>query len=325
MASMEAIADQSCRKPGIRKIMREETPMRHKRPLILAALLLCAVLPGRALAADTGEPTPFYPSEIVEYGEETAPRLDKIYNLAATDDPAGIPTEDFEREGFHYTLLDLIRQEQTVTDAKPHTETVTLDSKSKDMNTILPMLDPTCEVTTEDEYTGILTLDTASIKVEAAGYGKSTKNVSATRTYPNLSDADTSFIPKTIEDSGRTLTLGDVQWSDGENGYFTATATYTGTATSTYATGYTVTANYTGEVSKTTTDTVVYRATFGGTPLVPVGEEAEETQMAQSSIAWDWNWYSVLAVAGGAAGLTLLGVLTGLKLSPKKEWRELTE
>ena len=41
---------------------------------------------------------------------------------------------------------------------------------------------------------------------------------------------------------------------DGEGGvvtHYTATASYTGSTSSRYATGYTVTANYAGEVSKT--------------------------------------------------------------------------
>ena len=54
------------------------------------------------------------------------------------------------------------------------------------------------------------------------------------RSYPNLSEADVSLIPKTIEDRGKTLTLGDVKWSestdvDGEGNpvtRYTATASY---------------------------------------------------------------------------------------------------
>ena len=86
-----------------------------------------------------------------------------------------------------YTLLDIIKEDQTETDSKYYTETVTLDSDSKDMEKIMPLLAATCEATTEDGYTGVLTLDTASIQVEASGYGTSTRNVSATRSYPNLS------------------------------------------------------------------------------------------------------------------------------------------
>ena len=54
-------------------------------------------------------------------------------------------------------------------------------------------------------------------------------------------------MPKSITDNGKTLKLADVQWSsaestDGEGGivtHYTATAVYTGSTTSTYATGYT--------------------------------------------------------------------------------------
>ena len=84
-------------------------------------------------------------------------------------------------------------------------------------------------------------------------------------------EADLSLIPKSIEDKGRTLTLADVQWSDstqtdGEGNpiiRYTASAKYTGTTSSKYATGYTVSANYTGEVAKTGCNVVTYTATFG--------------------------------------------------------------
>lgn len=49
---------------------------------------------------------------------------------------------------------------------------------------------------------------------KALGYKSSSRTVSATRTYPNLSGADVSLIPKSITDSGRTLTLADVQWQE---------------------------------------------------------------------------------------------------------------
>ena len=44
---------------------------------------------------------------------------------------------------------------------------------------------------------------------------------------------------------------------------YTATASYTGTASSRYATGYTVSASYTGEVSKPNCAVVTYTAIFG--------------------------------------------------------------
>lgn len=90
-----------------------------------------------------------------------------------------------------------------------------------------------------------------------------------------------ALIPKSIEDRGKTLTLGDVKWSestetDGEGNpitRYTATASYTGSTTSRYATGYTVSANYTGEVSKAGCSVVTYTAIFGS-------EEAPEESKA---------------------------------------------
>lgn len=139
----------------------------------------------------------------------------------------------------------------------------TLESDSKDMEKILPQLAATREVTTEDGYTGLLTLDTTSIKTEASGYGSSTRTVTATRSYPNLSDADVSLIPKTTEDNKRTLTLADVDWQE-DNGLYHATATYTGVATSSYVKGYIITADYIGDVSRITGGTVTYTAVFSG-------------------------------------------------------------
>ena len=235
-------------------------------PLLLAAMAaLTLTYPAMAAEPPTpAAPAVLYPTEVLEYtaGGLDELRISKTYELSPLDDPALIPTEDFERSGRLYTLLDVIKEDQTETESKYYTETVTLDSDSKDMEEIMPMLAATCEAATEDGYTGVLTLDTSSIQVEASGYGTSTRNVSATRSYPNLSEADVSLVPKSIEDSGRTLTLADVDWQDA-GGRYNATATYTGTATSQYATGYTVTANYAGEVTKATSGIVRYTAIFG--------------------------------------------------------------
>ena len=81
---------------------------------------------------------------------------------------------------------------------------VTLESKTKDMAEILKMLEPKLEVKTEDGYEGVLSLDHTTIQVEAVGYGTSSRTVTAERTYPNLSDADVSLVPKSVNENGRT-------------------------------------------------------------------------------------------------------------------------
>ena len=235
------------------------------------------------------EPVPLYPAEVNQSEENGVTRIEKVYYLTAQDDPADIPTEDFERDGQHFTLQDVLKNSQMERDTKDHVEEVTVNSAKKDMESILPLLEPEIEVQTEDGYAGVLQLDHTSITVEAAGYSSSSRTVSATRTYHNLSAAEVSLIPKSITDSGRTLTLADVQWQNAattqQDGYdmalrYTATATYTGTATSQYATGYVVTASYHGAVTRVNCDVITYTAIFSSTdpaPTLPAEEDATLT------------------------------------------------
>ena len=73
----------------------------------LSAVMITATLP--ALAADQ-----HYPVSVEEYtyGPFDELRINKVYQLSLSDDPSGIPTEDFERNGRRYFLLDLIRQDE---------------------------------------------------------------------------------------------------------------------------------------------------------------------------------------------------------------------
>ena len=248
--------------------MRTTHPPRSHLAALLCAIILALCAAPPALAAQT-----HYPISVETYtmGDLDTICIRKVYQLSLADDPGGIPTGDFERNGMLFHLLDMTKAHDVGVDSRTESQTVTLDSDTGEMAQVLKMLEGQKEITTEDGYSGILTLDHTSVTVKAKGYRTSTKNLSASRTYANLSDADLSLIPKTIEDGGRTLTLNNVQWSSDaqEDGSqrFTAAATYSGTATSRYATGYTVTAEYTGEVVKTNCEVVTYTAIFTGTPL----------------------------------------------------------
>ncbi len=212
-----------------------------------------------------------YPTSI-DVRDEGA-EIRKIYDLSPDADPVGIPRTDFEHAGFYYTFVDLLKQELPEYEERSHTESVTLNSKSKDMESVLALLPEQKEFVTDDGLAGILRLQLDTVQVETAGYGKSTKQVSVTRNYPNQVSQDTENIPKTIDDGGKTLTLADIKWQTDNtanvNGYamgdrYTAVATYTGTATSTYVKGYTVTAEYTGTVSRIALNRVRYVAIFEG-------------------------------------------------------------
>lgn len=301
--------------------------MKRVMTLCVLVLTLTMALCPAALAADLGSAATAaqvcYPTSISR--SEDGTELKKIYDLGPEDDPAGIPRSDYEQDGFHYTLTDLLKQELPENESRQHTETVSLPSKNKDMESVLALLPAEKEFVTDDGLTGILSLDLSTVRVEVAGYGSSTKEVSATRSYPNLAGQDTQYIPKTIEEDGRTLTLQTVNWQTDNtanmDGYavgdrFTAVATYTGTATSSYVKGYTVTADYTGTVSRIALNKVRYVAIFEGTPLEPIlPTEDESTGPAQ------FNW---LAIAVPFGIVALVGAGTGAALFMKRR-HETTE
>ena len=262
--------------------------MKKTISMFTAMLLLCAIFALPVHAAEEIKSSHYYPISVDEYigGDFDEPRIQKVYQLSLDDEPAKIPTEDFVRNGRLYYLLDMTRQDEIGVDTKSHIQTVTLPSKTNDMERILQTLDAEIEATTEDGYTGTLHLDHTTVKVTTDGYATKTGTVSASRTYSNLSDADLSLVPKSISDNGKNLTLADVQWSnstDGETTRYTATARYTGTTSSKYATGCRVGANYSGEVSKTGCDVVVYTAIFGSVEA-PKEENVERTPFDLSGL-----------------------------------------
>lgn len=249
---------------------------KHISSLLCAVgLMLYAVFP--AMAAETFYPISVEARTIAGFDQ---PCIEKVYQLSLSDDPSGIPTDDFEQNGYLYHLTDMTQSHDVGVDTQTKTETITQDSSTGELSEVLKQLPGQKEVKTPDGYSGTLLLDHTSVQVKAKGYETSTRNLSASRTYPNLSDADLSLVPKTVTDGGSTLTLSNVQWSseaqaDGST-HFTASATYAGTATSRYATGYTVTANYTGQVAKTGCEIVTYTALFAGTKIETVPEPAPE-------------------------------------------------
>ena len=295
---------------------------------LCAALALCAALSLPAFAADSGV---CYPTAVEQ--SEDGTQLKRIYDLTPEADPAGISRSDFERGGFHYTLVELLRQELPADESRQHTETVTLQSEKKDMESVLALLPQEREFVTDDGLTGTLTLKLDTVRVEVSGYGSATRQLTATRAYPNLIGQDTQFIPKSIEDGGRTLTLESIDWRTDNtanvDGYglgdrYTAVATYTGSATSSYVKGYTVTADYVGTVSRIALDRVRYVAIFEGTRIGGASEPEEiSKEIAETTPAAEqtdgapaqFPWRYVLAPIGVIA---VVGVGLGAALTVKR-------
>ena len=290
--------------------------MKRKLISILLALALAVSLATAALAAPP--PAICYPTSVTRSEDRTEIR--KVYDLSPGDDPAGIARSDFELEGYYYTLTDLLRQEAPEHEERYHTETVAVDSASKDMESVLALLPAQREFTTDDGLTGILTLKLDTVNVEISGYGSTTQALSAARTYPGLANQDTQYIPKSIEDNGHTLTLQNIDWRTEGEEHYTAVATYTGAATSSYIKGYTVTADYSGTVSRINLNKVRYVAIFKGFLLTPAEQPTPEpTQdldvQTPSAPAFQFHWAYVLVPLGVIAAI---GCGIGVALFVKK-------
>jgi hypothetical protein len=152
------------------------------------------------------------------------------------------------------------------------------------------------EYEADDGFAGTLSLDIATIKVEAAGTKTSSYTVTATRTYPHLSRNDTSLVPKTVTENGKTYTLSGVDWKsqakqnadyDSLPASYTAVATYSAKGTSTKVTGYATTAEYSGTLAKLSQGKTVYTAYFEGeeirTPIGIVDATAEQVATADEA------------------------------------------
>lgn len=153
-----------------------------------AVLCLTAALTPAAMAAEAPEVQVCYPTSVTQ--SEDGSEIRKIYDLSPEDDPLGISRSDFEQDGYHYTLTDLLKQELPEHEERQHTETVSLQSDKKDMESVLALLPQEKEFVTEDGMIGTLELQLSTVQVEVSGYGSSTRKVTATRSYPNLVNQD---------------------------------------------------------------------------------------------------------------------------------------
>lgn len=94
-------------------------------------------------------------------------------------DPEALPREGFDRDGFHYECSDVLREVIMGEETQALTQTETVESKNKEMETLLALLPQEKAITTEDGFDGTLSLNLNTLRTEASGYGSSTKTVKA--------------------------------------------------------------------------------------------------------------------------------------------------
>ena len=251
----------------------------------IVTLLCTAVLTlGLTMAPAMASGGPFYPIKVEEYtyGPLDELRINKVYQLSLSDDPSGIPTEDFVRGGRQYYLLDMIKEDEVGVDTQDYTDTITVDSDTNDLSKILKQLDAHREVTTEDGYTGLLALDYTSVKVEAKGYTIKILDL----INMEKSHCYNPFVYLRNDNDVQRLVTN----------------------------GYTVTANYTGQVAKTGCEVVTYTAIFGSVELAEDEQEPEASSQPEppapdttpAETGTGPNLLPILGCVGGVAAVAVV-------------------
>lgn len=288
---------------------------------MLACLLLTAALVTNACALEV-------PTDTTIQNLNGSQQLIKTYTLSPGADPQQLIEEPFDQEGWHYTFADIVKEENQVSDRKYHTETVTLETDTKDLGKILEQLDTTLDYD-DGTYSGVLTLDHTAIRTEAAGYTSQARNVTATKTIGPLDRNDMSYVPATTVKDGVTLNLSNVDWQVigtdlvGDTlapASYQAVATYSSKSYHKVATGYITSADYVGEVTRSDVESVTYKVTYLGT-------EAEGTSLivnrGNTSVAGLPG--KILPYALGILGVGTVATLSVLLFRSRRALRQLQE
>lgn len=275
---------------------------------LLTYLLLAAALVTNVCALEV-------PTNTTIQNLNGSQQLIKTYTLPPGADPRQLVEEPFELEGWHYTFADIVKEENQVSDRKYHTETVTLETDTKDLGKILEQLAATLDYD-DGTYSGVLNLDHTAIRTEAAGYTSQARNVSVTKTIGPLDRNDMSYVPATTVKDGVTLSLSGVDWQvigtdlvgdDLAPASYQAVATYSGKSYHRVATGYITSANYVGEVSRNDVESVTYKVTYLGTESGSSTPVPERGSIRAAGLPGKVFPYALGVLAAGT--VAVLGVL----------------
>lgn len=243
--------------------------MKRLRYLALGLILILS-LTTSAFAAEV-------PENLVVENLNGQQRMVKTYVLSPEADPDTLKEPSFDYDGFHYTWAYTTKEEQPYLETKSVTETVTVETSSKDLSAILAELAPSIAYD-KDGYTGELALDHTTLVTEAAGYTTKYSTVTDTKVIGNLDRNDMSYVPATTTKNGKTLSLVDVEWQVtgtdlvGEAlvpSRYQAVATYSASSSYSAATGYVTTAEYSGEVTAEGIESITYTVVYTGAEIVP--------------------------------------------------------
>lgn len=283
--------------------------MKHIRHLALCLLLALSLMTS-AFAAEV-------PDTLVTENLNGQQRMVKTYVLSPNTDPETLKEPSFDYDGYTYTWAYTTKEDQPYLDTKTVTQTVTVESSSKDLSDILALLSPTLAYD-DGEYAGELALDHTTLSTEAAGYTTKYGSVTETKVIGNLDRNDMSYVPATTVKNGRTLSLSNVDWQVtgtalvGEAlvpSQYQAVATYSASTSWQAATGYVTTAEYRGEVVSEGIESVTYTVVYTGEPIKTAESNRYSFGLSEtlsSSPLFAVGGFMMLALLAGLAVLLFL-------------------
>lgn len=297
--------------------------MKHFTRPILCLLLLTALTASAFAAA--------VPVNLTVENLNGQQRMVKTYELAPGEDPEILKEPPFVYDGYYYTWAHTTKEENPFLETKTVEESVTVETAQKDLSVILEELDASIPYD-DGAFQGKLVLDHNSIKTEAKGYATGYNTLTATKTIGPVDRNDMSYVPATTVRNGVTLSLSNVEWQIVGTDMvgdmlapsaYQAVATYAGSSSYQYATGYVTTATYKGEVVSSGVESVTYTVVFTGEeiqpPEPPAPEEPEEPELPSEpevpeepqkqkgqSILVPILLIAVLALTGGAVAYLFL-------------------
>jgi len=283
--------------------------MKHIRHLALCLLLALSLMTS-AFAAEV-------PDTLVVENLNGQQRMIKTYVLPPDVDPEALKEPSFDYDGFTYTWAYTTKEEQPYLDTKTVTQTVTVESSSKDLSDILALLSPSLAYD-DGEYAGELALDHTTLSTEVSGYTTKYGSVTETKVIGNLDRNDMSYVPATTVKNGRTLSLSNVEWQVtgtalvGEAlvpSQYQAVATYSASTSWKAATGYVTTAEYRGEVVSEGIESVTYTVVYTGEPIKAIEPERHSSVLSSavsSSPLFAVGAFMMLALLIGLAVLLFM-------------------
>jgi len=249
----------------------------------------------------------------------------KVFTVPAATNPEALIEGPFEYEGCVYTFADITKHENDFQAQKEHTETITVETKKKDLSEILDALDPTMEYD-DGRYAGVLALDHTTLKTEPAGYTSGSYTIRETKEIGNLDSNDMAYVPATTVKDGKTIQLESVDWQVQGTALvddvlvpssYVAVATYAGKASYSTPTGYITTVDYVGTVSCEEVKDITYTVLYVGAEGSLTDEDApvRSQPSALDVVAANKTQF----IIGGGIALILISVGVCLLLRARRQ------